>query len=232
MKNGFFFYENFKTTADSLPDEMRLKFYDALTNYAINGVEPEDEILKALITAFKPSINKIEKRGGNNNPTGQNQYSKVKSGQKEVKVGQSGQSFNKQETGNIKQENNIIISSDKSSDMIVKINDILTRYGLAKIRDLTAERKIKLKERCRSVGGFGNFLGQMEVALAESSFLRGDNDKGWQADFDFFLQKASWQKILEGKYKDKTKWKTIDEKPNSFDIFDEAMEEIERRTNQ
>lgn len=232
MKNGFFFYENFKTTADSLPDEMRLKFYDALTNYAINGAEPEDSILKALITAFKPSINKIETRGGNHNPTGQNQYSKVKNGQKEVKVGQNGQSFNKQETGNIKQENNIIISSDKSSDMIVKINDILTRYGLAKIRDLTAERKIKLKERCRSVGGFGNFLGQMEAALAESSFLRGDNDKGWQADFDFFLQKSSWQKILEGKYKDKTKWKTIDEKPNSFDIFDKAMEEIERRTNQ
>lgn len=210
MRDGFFFYENFKATADSLPDEMRLKFYDALTNYAINGVEPEDNILKALITAFKPSINKIETRGGNNNPTGQNQYSEVKvgqkevkSGQKEVKSGQSGQSFNKQETRNKKY--NII-----SNDMIVKINSILTKYNLANIRDLTSERQTKLKARCESVGGFENFLGQMEAALAESSFLCGDNKTGWKADFDFFLQKASWQKILEGNYKDKP---TVDDNP-------------------
>ena len=72
----------------------------------------------------------------------------------------------------------------------------------------------------------------MEVALAESSFLRGDNDKGWQADFDFFVQKSSWQKILEGKYKDKPKWKTIDAKPNAFEIFNQAMDEIERRAAQ
>lgn len=203
MRDGFFFFENFKNTADTLPDDMRLKFYDALTDYAINGVEPDNTVIKALMTAFKPSLDKVEKRGGNHNPKGQNQYSEVKSGQKEVKSGQSGQSFNKQETGNKKQEN-IIISSDKSKDMIVKINEILTQYGVAKIRELTEERKIKLKERCRSVGGFENFLGHMEVALAESSFLRGDNDKGWQADFDFFLQKSSWQKVIEGKYKDKT----------------------------
>ena len=138
MKNGFFFYENFKTTADSLPDEMRLKFYDALTNYAINGVEPEDDILKALITAFKPSINKIEKRGGNNNPTGQNQYTKVKSGQKEVKDGQSGQSFNKQETGNIKQE---------TGNIKEKINkkEKLNLYGEFKHVHLTEEYYEHLK---------------------------------------------------------------------------------------
>lgn len=112
MKEGFFFYENFKTTADSLPDDVRLKFYDALTDYAINGIEPNDGITKALITAFKPSLDKVEKRGGNHNPIGQNQYSEVKSGQKEVKVrskrGQRGQSFNKQEnSGLIYQENKL-----------------------------------------------------------------------------------------------------------------------------
>lgn len=101
MKDGFFFFENFKNTADTLPDDLRLKFYDALTDYAIKGIEPDDGVVKALITAFKPSLDKVEKRGGNHNPSGQNQYSL---GQKEVKVGQSGQSFNKQETGNIKQE--------------------------------------------------------------------------------------------------------------------------------
>lgn len=203
MKDGFFFYENYKNTADNLPDDMRLRFYDALTDYAIKGIEPDDSVIRGFITAFKPSLDKVEKRGGNHNPTGQNQYSEVKVGQKEVKVGQRGQSFNKQETGNIKQENNITISSDKSSDMVVKINEVLTRFGLANIQKLTDEREKKLKQRCDSVGGFDNFLGQLEVALAESSFLRGERGS-WKADFDFFLQKSSWQKALEGSYKDKT----------------------------
>ncbi len=93
MNNKFVFYENFKITADKLPDELRLKFYDALTNYAFKQEESDDPVVSALITALKPSLDKVENRGGNHNHSGQNQYSEVKSGQKEVKNAQSGQSF-------------------------------------------------------------------------------------------------------------------------------------------
>jgi len=108
MSKRFLFFENFKSIADKLPDDMRLKFYDALLSYVFDGVESDDVMIAALITAIKPSLDKEDKRGGNNNPTGQNQYSKVKSGQKEVKRGQSGQSFLETETevrnGSKKQE--------------------------------------------------------------------------------------------------------------------------------
>lgn len=108
MSKRFLFFENFKSIADKLPDDMRLKFYDALLSYVFDGVESDDVMIAALITAIKPSLDKEDKRGGNNNPTGQNQYSKVKSGQKEVKSGQSGQSFLETETevrnGSKKQE--------------------------------------------------------------------------------------------------------------------------------
>ena len=108
MSKRFLFFENFKSIADKLPDDMRLKFYDALLSYVFDGVESDDVMIAALITAIKPSLDKEDKRGGNNNPTGQNQYSKVKSGQKEVKIGQSGQSFLETETevrnGSKKQE--------------------------------------------------------------------------------------------------------------------------------
>jgi hypothetical protein len=100
MNKRFLFFENFKSIADKLPDDMRLRFYDALLAYVFDGVEPDDVMIAALITAIKPSLDKEDKRGGNNNPTGQNQYSKVKTGQKEVKSGQSGQSFLETETGN------------------------------------------------------------------------------------------------------------------------------------
>lgn len=111
MNKRFLFFENFKSIADKLPDDMRLKFYDALLAYVFDGVEPDDVMIAALITAIKPSLDKEDKRGGNHNPTGQNQYSEVKTGQKEVKNnfeqvknGQSGQSFLETETGNNKQE--------------------------------------------------------------------------------------------------------------------------------
>lgn len=129
IRDHFLFFENFKTTADKLPDDLRLKFYDALTDYAFNGVEPDDAIIAALVNALKPSLDKKEKRGGNHNPAGQNQHSNDKQkkyevktgqnnnelGQKEVKVGQSAQSF--LETRNKKQENNIPPSEDKSSSV-------------------------------------------------------------------------------------------------------------------
>ncbi len=98
MREKFMFFSNFMETANKLPDEMRLKYYDSIMDYVFNGVEPEDPVMAALINSIKPSLDKEEKRGGNHNPTGQNQHSEVKVGQNEVKVGQSGQSFLETET--------------------------------------------------------------------------------------------------------------------------------------
>ena len=126
MNKRFLFFENFKSIADKLPDDMRLKFYDALLAYVFDGVEPDDMMIAALITAIKPSLDKEETRGGNHNPTGQNQYSEVKIGQKrskevknnfeQVKNGQSGQSFLETETGNgNKEKDNLkVIQKEKT----------------------------------------------------------------------------------------------------------------------
>ena len=86
MRDKFMFFDNFKETADRLPDDLRLKFYDAMTDYVFKGAEPDDTIISALITAIKPSLDKEDKRGGNHNPLGQNQYSEVKKRSKRSKV--------------------------------------------------------------------------------------------------------------------------------------------------
>jgi hypothetical protein len=171
MKDGFFFFENFKNTADTLPDDLRLKFYDALTDYAINGVEPDDTVIKALITAFKPSLDKVEKRGGNHNPTGQNQHSEVKSGQKEVKVGQSGQSFNKQETGNIKQE--IITPKNNNSNELI----ILSPYNGFEKCSCDCERKAKFQINDKKFCGQHTRieltkLGRLDLLPQEKRFVK------------------------------------------------------------
>ena len=70
MKEKFIFWQNFKEAADKLPDDLRLKFYDAITDYAFNGVEPDDTVVKALIAAIKPSLDHEEKRGGSREGAG------------------------------------------------------------------------------------------------------------------------------------------------------------------
>ena len=88
----FVFWEHFKLAADKLPNELRLKFYDAITDYVFKGIEPDDVVVSALLASLKPELDKKEKRGGNHNPTGSNQYKEVKRCQScsnEVKVAQT-----------------------------------------------------------------------------------------------------------------------------------------------
>lgn len=126
MRDKFIFFRNFKTVADRLPDDLRLKFYDAVTAYVFDAKDPDDVVIAALVDAIKPSLDKEDKRGGNHNPTGQNQHSAVKTGQtrsnevkKEIeqdKEAQRGQSF--LEIRNKKQEKNIL--EDKSPNIFQK----------------------------------------------------------------------------------------------------------------
>ena len=100
------FFQNFKETADKLPDDLRLKFYDAMTDYVFNGVEPEDSLINALITAIKPSLDKTDERGGSREGAGapKGNQNSIKNNQKqsnqskEIKVNQNNQSFLETET--------------------------------------------------------------------------------------------------------------------------------------
>lgn len=63
-KDRFMFFANFDEMARKLPDDMRLRFYDAINDYVFRDKEPDDPILAALIVAIKPSLDKEERRGG------------------------------------------------------------------------------------------------------------------------------------------------------------------------
>lgn len=64
---------------------------------------------------------------------------------------------------------------------------------------ITAKRKTALTARWRDQWWRDNYLAALELA-ADCPFLRGDNDRGWRMDFEFFCRPDSVTKILEGKY--------------------------------
>ena len=53
-------FELFLRTAKELPDDMRLKYYDALMDYWIYWIEPSDPIIKSLLTSAIYSIDKSD----------------------------------------------------------------------------------------------------------------------------------------------------------------------------
>ena len=129
MNERFLFFKNFKNIADNLPDDMRLKFYDALLAYVFDGVEPDDAVVAALITAIKPSLDKEDKRGGLRDGAGapkgnQNATKTIKNNQKQSKNildNQNNQSFLETETGNRKEEikeNNTLTGITKEKNKI------------------------------------------------------------------------------------------------------------------
>lgn len=75
-------------------------------------------------------------------------------------------------------------------------NDLAGRLGRPRIRDLTPERRQKLKARINghTIEDFQEVLGNIE----RSPFLAGD--KGKFCTFDWVLGKGNFQKILEGNY--------------------------------
>lgn len=122
-KDKFMFFPNFKAMAKKLDDAMRLKFYDALTDYVFYDKEPDDPITSALLEAIKPSLDKVDGRqnnGGNHNPNGVNQHTKVaQSGQIRLKLVNSGQFFSETET----EEETEVKEKELSDDNSKKITE-------------------------------------------------------------------------------------------------------------
>ena len=70
--------------------------------------------------------------------------------------------------------------------------------GFPAVAKMTGDRERKLNARLRD-STLEEWQRAMD-ALERSAFCRGENDRGWRADFDFLLQPKSFTKLLEGAY--------------------------------
>jgi hypothetical protein len=85
------------------------------------------------------------------------------------------------------------------NEAVEEWNALADRHGLARVQKLTGQRDKKLKARLKDCGGLQGWLAAMEK-IENSPGLLGDNDSGWQVDFDFILREGKFTKILEGGY--------------------------------
>jgi len=89
-------------------------------------------------------------------------------------------------------------------------NETASMLGLSPIRKLNSQRKSVIKSRIAEYSK--DDLRAVLESPKDCEFLRGENDRGWSAQFDWLLKPANFVKVLEGNYADTKPKKEISER--------------------
>ncbi|MCL1689620.1 helix-turn-helix domain-containing protein [Elizabethkingia anophelis] len=101
---------------------------------------------------------------------------------------------------------------------------------LPKVQIVGETRKKAIKARIKDVGI--EKVKEVIKMTSESSFLNGENNRNWSADFDWIMKPTNFTKILEGNYRNRTNGhnqKTISGAGNKGPV---QTNQVQRRNNQ
>jgi len=78
-------------------------------------------------------------------------------------------------------------------------NDFAAKHDLPRAEVFSERRKKQAKARLKQHPDLDTWKRALRH-ISETPFLRGENERGWRANFDFFLQEKSFTKLIEGSY--------------------------------
>ena len=108
-----------------------------------------------------------------------------------------------EEEVDIDKSNNTISKDIVSSNKLQPIIDKWNELGLQKLISInTGTTRYKLLNARMKEYGEDKILEAIEK-VKESSFLKGQNSKGWTITFDWLVKPNNFLKVLEGNYRDK-----------------------------
>ena len=107
-------------------------------------------------------------------------------------------------TGTVAGEEGAPLPPEGESGSPVPFEKIMQLYNttckrLPKIKVIDGQRRKAVAARWRTYHSLETFAELFEKAEA-SDFMRGVNDTGWAADFDWIMRPTNMAKVLEGKY--------------------------------
>ncbi|MCH5184030.1 MAG: hypothetical protein J1E00_07625 [Oscillospiraceae bacterium] len=209
-RDAFVFYRSYYEAMQSLPPEDRLTIYEAIFAYALDDEEQETEgVPAAVFMLVKPTLDASKRKAASGKAGGK--ASKAKATRKQTAskaqaIKDKGQETREkgQETREEGQETQDPSPSAAQTEAVCPFGQILERYhgicvSFPRLRSIEGERRRAVKARWRTYPSLETF--EEVFRMAESSpFLKGQNDRGWQADFDWMMKESNFPKILEGKY--------------------------------
>jgi hypothetical protein len=84
-------------------------------------------------------------------------------------------------------------------DFVESWNAVATETGLPVLKAISKSRRTAFRQRQREFPEIADWQAAFRC-LRTSKFLRGENDRDWKADADFFLRAKSFPKLVEGSY--------------------------------
>lgn len=102
--------------------------------------------------------------------------------------------------------------------------------SLPKVRKMTQKRASAINARLKTYGI--EEIKECFNKAEKSRFLKGGNDRNWNADFDWLMKESNMAKVLEGKYDDREVKTTVKPVKNKFNDFDQRTydyEDLEKR---
>lgn len=217
-RDSFVFYRSFAECIQELDPAVQIECYNAIVNYALDGIEPDDNgVVMAIFKAFKPQIDANNRRYENGKRGGR----KPKDNQTETKPKP------KDNQTITKPEPNVNVNVNDNVNVYIHIRDMYneTCVSYPKVTTLSEKRKKALSARLKvySVDDFKRLFTKAE----ESDFLKGSNKSNWSATFDWLICDANMAKVLDGNYDNK---KVVPVKTNpGFTQRDYDMDDLEKR---
>ena len=118
---------------------------------------------------------------------------------------------------------------DNKSLIDKDIEDVIDLYhsiciSLPTIRAVSSQRAKAIKARLQTYS-MNDFKAMFEKAEA-SSFLKGKNERGWSATFDWLINDANMAKVLEGNYADRGRKEKLPDWFGKRELDDDEMAAI------
>lgn len=105
-----------------------------------------------------------------------------------------------------------------------------TCVSFPRLTVLSENRKKAIRARLNTFS-LDDFRTVFEAAEA-SSFLKGKNNRNWQATFDWMMKDSNFAKILEGNYSERVQTKTAPKRSEAMELADSFMNQLAEMWNE
>ena len=219
-RDSVLFYRSFSDAIKALPEDQQLDVFWALVNYGLDGIAPDSGIAAAMLTAFKPIIDK-------NNKKYENRVGKTKKAVETTNENKQEQTkTNEGDKGEMINDKGEMIKDIYKDISPAPYQKIISLYHqccttLPKVTKMTKTRQASVRKLYKEYGidGFEDVFAK----AGASDFLSGRTGKWNGCCFDWLIKPANFIKVLEGNYdnaKKAKKFKNASERSYDMDALE------------
>lgn len=207
MTNSFVFYRSYYESIKKMPSEEAKSLLVAICQYALDDKEPDDLKYPVDVTfdLIKPQLDANKRRRDNGKkggaPKGNQNARKEKPDQKQEWYEPIMQRWNE-----------------------------LSQYGISKVIKIKGSKRYDMLQALVKEYGESGIYKAIDN-IRESTYLQGQESTSWKIDFDWFVIKENFVKVLEGKYQGTYKSGSKIRPINGFHNFEQRKYDFDQLEN-